>query len=156
VKPFKNARPRSLAAAAVSAGFLVPLGVFGAPALAKSAASASQYQYSGSSQYQYKVVLCHHTHSRKHPWVQIRVSVNALKGHRRHHDELGPCPRHEGEAKHGHDSSTKKKHGDDDSTTTTTTTTTAGSQTGSDHGRGDDHGHGNGNGGGEHGRGHGK
>ena len=81
-------------AAAVTAAFLVPLGILGAPALAKSAASASQYEYSGSSQYQYhgKVTLCHHTHSRKHPWHQITVGAAAVKAHLRHGDTIGACP----------------------------------------------------------------
>ena len=43
-------------AAAVSAAFFVPLGVFGAPALAKSASSASEYGHSGSSQKKRRVV----------------------------------------------------------------------------------------------------
>ena len=83
---------RAWTAAAVSAAFFVPLMVFGAPALAKSAAS----EYSGSSQYQYtgKVLLCHHTHSKKHPWVQLRIGAPAATAHLRHHDGdfLGTCP----------------------------------------------------------------
>jgi len=79
-------------AAAVSAAFFVPLLVLGGPALAKSASSASQYEYGGSSQYQYKVTICHHTHSKKHPWVQISVGAPAVKAHLKHHDLLGPCP----------------------------------------------------------------
>jgi hypothetical protein len=82
---------RAWTAGAVTAAFFVPLMVFGAPALAGSA--ASQYEYSGSSQYQYKVTLCHHTHSKKHPWVTIRVGAPAAKAHLRHHDGdyLGAC-----------------------------------------------------------------
>ena len=85
---------RVTATAAVSAAILVPLGVFGAPALARSAAAASQYQYGGSSQYQYKgkVQLCHHTHSKKHPWHVITVSSAAAKAHMRHGDTPAPCP----------------------------------------------------------------
>jgi uncharacterized membrane protein YgcG len=86
-----NFNYRAWTAAAVSAAFFVPLMVFGAPALAKSA--ASEYEYSGSSQYQYtgKVLLCHHTHSKKHPWHQISVGAPAVKAHLKHGDYLGTC-----------------------------------------------------------------
>jgi uncharacterized membrane protein YgcG len=83
---------RLAAALAVSAALFVPLAVFGAPALARSASAASQYQYSGSSQYQYRVTLCHRTRSHKHPWVTITVSSNAVKAHIRHGDTMPPCP----------------------------------------------------------------
>jgi hypothetical protein len=84
-------KSRVWAALAVSAAFLVPLGVLGGPALAKTAAAAAQYQYSSSSQYQYKVSICHRTHSKKHPWVQISVAASAAKAHLRHHDLAGNC-----------------------------------------------------------------
>jgi hypothetical protein len=87
----KRANRRVLGAAAVSAALLVPLGVFGAPALARSAASASQYQYGGSSQYQYKITICHHTHSGKHGMHTIRISIKAWKAHQRHGDTFGAC-----------------------------------------------------------------
>ena len=99
---------RALGIAAVTAALLVPLGVFGAPALARSAAAASEYQYGGGSQYQYKITICHHTHSKKHPNHTIRVSVKAWKAHQRHGDTLGACTA---------------------PTTTTTTTTTTGTAT---------------------------
>jgi hypothetical protein len=55
---------------------------------AKSSMSSSAY-----GQYGKKVTICHHTHSKTHPWVTITVSQNALKGHRKHGDDLtGPCP----------------------------------------------------------------
>jgi hypothetical protein len=38
-----------------------------------------------------KVTICHHTHSKKNPFVTIRVSRNALKAHLRHGDTVGPC-----------------------------------------------------------------
>jgi hypothetical protein len=113
VKP----RFRLVLGAAVSAALLVPLAVYGAPAIAKSASSAShQYraacgQYGssggeygssggeygssggqyGSSCRQYRVQICHRTHSKKHPWVKITVSSRAMKAHLRHGDTLPPC-----------------------------------------------------------------
>ena len=43
-----------------------------------------------------KVALCHRTHSKKHPWVKIRVSPKAMKAHLRHGDyvvdEQHACP----------------------------------------------------------------
>jgi len=117
---------RGAAAAAVTAVFLVPLGVFGAPALARTAASASEYQYSGSSQYQYKVQICHHTHSKKHPTVQIKVSSSAVKAHLKHGDTLGTCAPTTAPAKKNHG----KHKGQAPSTTT------------SSHGKSGEHGNG--------------
>jgi hypothetical protein len=55
---------------------------------AKSSMSSAAY-----GQYGKKVTICHHTHSKKHPWVTITVSQNALKAHAKHGDSLtGPCP----------------------------------------------------------------
>jgi hypothetical protein len=86
--------PKRLAAAAVTAAFLVPLAVFGAPALASSQqASSSQYEYGTT-----KVVVCHHTGSATHPWVKITISLQGwLHGHSKHgHDFLvtgsAACP----------------------------------------------------------------
>jgi hypothetical protein len=89
-----NVNYRAWTAAAVSAAFFVPLMIFGGPALANSVSAASQYEYSGSSQYQYngKVTICHRTHSKKHPWVQIQVGAPAAKAHLKHGDVLGACP----------------------------------------------------------------
>jgi hypothetical protein len=151
---------RVVAAAAVSAAVLVPLGAFGAPALARSVAAASQYGHGGSSQYQYKVAICHRTHSRKHPFHVINVSSHAVKAHLRHGDTLAPCPAAAPPETGKHDKG--KHHGrgqdkdDDDNgnanTTTTTTTTSTTTSGGDDHGhRGGDHGNG-----GDHGKGKGK
>jgi hypothetical protein len=54
---------------------------------------------------QRKVVICHHTHSRKHPWVTITVGWPAAAAHVRHGDTLGACaPAQPGvSAPHGHD-----------------------------------------------------
>ena len=55
---------------------------------AKSSMSSAAY-----GQYGKKVPICHHTHSKKHPWVTITVSSSALKAHKKHGDDLtGPCP----------------------------------------------------------------
>jgi len=77
----------------VTAAVIVPLGVFGAPALARTASAVSQYGHSASSQYQYKVAICHRTHSKKHPYHVIVVSNKAVAKHMlRHGDTLAPCP----------------------------------------------------------------
>jgi hypothetical protein len=49
-----------------------------------------------ASQYPKKMTVCHRTHSKKHPWVKIRISVHAVKAHLRHGDFVvdasHPCP----------------------------------------------------------------
>ena len=65
-----------------------------------------------SDQYPKKVTICHRTHSKKNPFVTIRVSRNAVKAHLRHGDKLGPVrseihrlpqgqAHHEGEGRQG-------------------------------------------------------
>jgi hypothetical protein len=114
-----------IAGVAVTAALLVPLSIFGGPALAGSGAvAASQYEYgSGSSQYQYRVTICHLTGSKKHPARTITVSSKALAAHLRHGDHLGPCT--------GAEKPKPKKH-----TTTTATTTAAPTTNAADHGKG--------------------
>ena len=98
----QGTRGRLLAGTVVTAALLVPLAVFGGPAIAQTAAavghqygsSCGQYGSSGGqygsscSQYRYRVVLCHRTHSRKHPWVLIVIDSHGLKGHLKHGDRL--------------------------------------------------------------------
>jgi hypothetical protein len=105
-------KTRLVAAVGVTAAFLVPLGLYGAPALARSAAAmyeydhehsgSAEYEYddddSGSAQYEYDVDVCHGTHSTKehHRSVRIRVSSTAARAHLRHGDVLSrssECPR---------------------------------------------------------------
>src|SRR3954451_7706412 len=75
-----------------------------------------------ASQYPKKVTVCHRTHSKKHPWVKIRISSHALKAHLRHGDfvvdEAHPCPpantasvknKNHGKGKH-HLKAAKAKH----------------------------------------------
>jgi hypothetical protein len=131
-------RPATLAAV-VTAVTLIPLALFGGVGFAKTLASASQYEY-GPSGHQYggKVTICHHAgkHGKR---VTITVSANALKGHKKHHDELGPCPSQSTTQA----TTTTSKHGDDDDRDDNGT-----------HGKSGDHGN-NGNGNGK-GKGHGK
>jgi len=116
-----SSRLRLALGAVVTAALLVPLAVYGAPAIAKSASSAShqykascgqygssssEYQY-GSSCTQYRVQICHRTHSKKHPWHLITVSSKAVKAHLRHGDTLPPCSTQPAAKKHG------KGHGHD-------------------------------------------
>jgi type IV secretory pathway VirB10-like protein len=102
-----------LATLATGAG-LASAGVVGVQALDSGSSAAKQYPGK-------KVTICHRTHSKKHPWVQIRVSVNALKAHIGHGDFVvtpaTPCPpatvaatSKKNKQKHGK-SSTQKQHG---------------------------------------------
>ena len=119
---FGTPRFRLALGAMVSVALLVPLAVYGAPAIAKSASSASHQYHSTCGQYgssgdeygssddqygsacnQYRVTICHRTHSKKHPWRLITVSSRALKAHLRHGDTLPPCSTQPaGKKKHGH------------------------------------------------------
>jgi hypothetical protein len=121
---------RTAALALVTAAVIVPLGVFGAPALARTASAVSEYGHSSSSQYQYKVAICHHTHSKKHPYHVIVVSNKAVAKHMlRHGDTLAPCPTTAAApTKHGHG------HGQGNDN----------SQSSNDDGPGDSNGHGKG------------
>src|SRR5215218_5992357 len=70
------------AVAALAVGALASIGAAVSPSRGPAAAA----------QYPKKVTICHHTHSKKNPFVTITVSRNALPAHLRHSDTLGPCP----------------------------------------------------------------
>src|SRR6476660_8236383 len=107
------------AATLVTAAALASAGLAGLHALDLGPAAASQYPGK-------KVMVCHRTHSKKHPWVQSRSSRHALKAHLRHGDFLvdacHPCPppnalsakknhdKHHGKGKHGQNDAAKGKH----------------------------------------------
>ena len=101
---------------------LASAAVAGMRALDLGPAAASQYPGK-------KVTVCHRTHSKKHPWVKIRISRHAVKAHLRHGDfvvdDTHPCPpattasakknKHQGEGKHQgkgkhHQNAAKAKH----------------------------------------------
>ena len=123
---------RYAAAAASTVVVLVAFAVLAGVGLSQSGSYQGQY-----GQYQYgpnKVVICHHTHSRKHPFVTISVGPAGAQAHLKHHrgDHLGAC---------------------------TASETQGANPTSQGHGREHDPGHGNGKGhdGGEgHGHGRGK
>jgi hypothetical protein len=116
-----------MAGIAVTAALLVPLAIFGGPALAGgNSSAAAQYEYgSGSAQYQYRVTICHLTGSKKHPAHTIVVSSAAVKAHLKHGDHLGACTGTE-----------TRKPKPSKAHTATTTTTSSPAPTPATHGKG--------------------
>ncbi len=124
-----RARLRGLFAVVAALGALAALGVLaGASWSATGSSNATQYQYGT------KVTICHHTHSKKNPWVTITVSQKAVNAHLKHGDTLGACST----------SNKGKKAKGKPTTSTTTSTTTTTSSPGHGHGGGNGHGHGHG------------
>jgi hypothetical protein len=72
--------------AAVAAFVLAMLGALAARDSAAGPAAAVQYPPK-------KVVICHRTGSRKHPFTTISVAQSSVPAHLRHGDTLGPCSR---------------------------------------------------------------
>jgi len=103
----------------VTGAALASAALAGIRALDLGPAAASQYPGK-------KVTVCHRTHSKKHPWVKIRISRHALKAHLRHGDFVvdanNPCPppnsasakkkhdKHQGKGKHSESSAATGKH----------------------------------------------
>jgi hypothetical protein len=99
--PRSARRLRVVVAALVSVGLLVPLAALGAGTSGQTASAA-----------QYKITICHHTHSKKHPTVTIRVSNKAWPAHQRHGDTMGACatPKKAKHANHGKNHQQGKSH----------------------------------------------
>ena len=122
--PSLFANRRLVGAAVVSGLLLVPLGVFGGSALAHNGGPSA-------AQYQYKVSICHRTHSKKNPWVQITISSSALKAHLKHGDKMPPpCPTTAGQAP-----ANKGAQGDNDDNDGNHGSSGHGSPSGHDNGR---------------------
>jgi hypothetical protein len=100
-------------------------------------AGLSSLQATTGTTTSHKVIICHRTKSKKHPFVQISVDVHAVPAHLKHGDTEGPCTKAQLTAG-------KKKSKKSSSTTTSSST-----------GPGNSAGHGNGGGNGN-GKGHGK
>ena len=92
----KRPSPRTIRLASAGTAAAALVAAFAAVAgagLSSTSSSATEYQYGpGSHQYGQKVTLCHHTHSKKHPWVTITVGAPAVKAHLKHGDTVGACP----------------------------------------------------------------
>jgi hypothetical protein len=88
--PYDNQRNRTLLGLAV-----VAIAIVLAVALAGiSFAGNSPTAAGGAAQGQYgpkKVVICHHTKSKKKPLVSISVAQSAVKAHKKHGDTVGRC-----------------------------------------------------------------
>jgi len=91
-----HGRGRIALAGAVLAVALPVAALMSGVGFAKDSISSSAY-----GQYGKKVTICHHTHSKKHPWVTITISQSAVAAHKKHGDDVtGPCPPSTAAAKH--------------------------------------------------------
>jgi hypothetical protein len=105
---FDGRRARVVIGGLVVAVALAVMGVLGGIGFASSTVTAAQYQYG-------KVTICHHTHSKKHPFVTITISLSAWPAHKAHGDTLGACgtttTTTKSGGRHGHHGKSSGSHG---------------------------------------------
>jgi hypothetical protein len=58
-----------------------------------------------------KQVICHHTHSKKHPTHTITVSSSAVPAHLKHGDTLGACTQGQSATKKNSSTNSSAQHG---------------------------------------------
>jgi hypothetical protein len=90
--PFDNQRNRTLLGLTVVAiSFVLAVALAGISFAAGDSPTTAQ----GPAQAQYgkpkKVVICHHTKSKKKPLVSIAVPPSAVRAHKKHGDTVGRC-----------------------------------------------------------------
>lgn len=133
----RAARWRGALAAAATLGALAALGVLAGASWSATGSSSSHHEYGT------KVTICHHTHSKKHPFETITIGAKAAAKLLKHGDTLGACPT---TTTTGTTTTTKHKDddgdADDNGTTTSTTSHEGGHGNSGSHGHGDSHGNG--------------
>jgi len=83
--PATSSRARIGAGVAFVASAMVAAFVLAGIGFASTTPGTAQYQYGKN------VAICHHTASKTHPWVTIRIDLHAWPGHLQHGDTLGAC-----------------------------------------------------------------
>ena len=78
-------RARLVLGLAFVAVTLVAASALAGMGFASSSPSAAQYQYTKI------VAICHHTKSKTHPWVTLRIDLHAWPRHLQHGDTYGGC-----------------------------------------------------------------
>jgi hypothetical protein len=86
-----DSRPRGVLGVSAVLASLAAAGVLAAVGLAQGPTAGTDTTTTTTTTVTTKIVICHKTHSTKHPQVTITVSQSAWKAHQRHGDTLGAC-----------------------------------------------------------------
>jgi hypothetical protein len=78
-------------ASAIAVTALLLTGGFAAASIASGGGLRLLDTTGTTSTVSHKQTLCHRTHSKKKPWVQISVDSHAVPAHLKHGDTLGAC-----------------------------------------------------------------